>query len=75
MNMIPKPYLNDQEAEPAFNNYTAQVERNNSHNVKFGAPKVAAPTGATDEVVKDGKIIGHVVAGPDGKKVYQALQQ
>jgi hypothetical protein len=43
MNMIPKPYLNAKEAEPAFNNYAAQVERNNAHNVKFGNAQANAP--------------------------------
>ena len=43
MNMIPKPYLNAAEAEPAFSNYTAQVERNNAHNVKFGKAQTTAP--------------------------------
>jgi hypothetical protein len=44
MNMIPKPYLNAAEAEPAFTNYAAQVERNNAHNVRFGNQKAEAAT-------------------------------
>jgi hypothetical protein len=44
MNMIPKPYFNAAEAEPAFSNYTAQVERNNAHNVRFGNQKAEAAT-------------------------------
>jgi hypothetical protein len=41
MNMIPKPYLTQEESEPAFTNYTAQVERNNAHNVRFGQQRNA----------------------------------
>jgi hypothetical protein len=80
MHTIPKPFLSEEEAKPAFQNYLDQVDMRNSDNVDFGgakgvakAPTVAAPTGATDEVVKDGKVIGHVVV-QDGKKVYQPLQ-
>jgi ribosomal protein L13E len=42
MNMIPKPYLNAQESEPAFNNYKTWVDARNSHNVKFGAQNTEA---------------------------------
>jgi hypothetical protein len=31
------------------------------------------PAGASDEVLKDGKVIGHVVRGADGKKKFVAL--
>jgi hypothetical protein len=66
--MIPKPYLSANEAEPAFSNYTAQVERNNAHNVKFAnttAPAAAkAPAGADQEGVDaNGKVVGHMVNG------------
>ena len=80
MHTIPKPFLSEEEAKPAFDNYLDQVGMRNSDNVDFGgatgapkAPAVTAPTGATAEVVKDGKVIGHVVV-QDGKKVYQPLQ-
>lgn len=81
MHTIPKPFLSAEEAKPAFQNYLDQVAMRNSDNVDFGGatgapkePQVAPPTGATDEVLKDGKVIGHVVVGPNGNKVYQPLQ-
>ena len=41
----------------------------------YEAKNAPAPTGATGEVVVDGKIVGHVITGADGKQKYQALQQ
>ena len=71
MNMIPKPYLNAQEAEPAFNDYTAQVERNNSHNVKFGPQKPEANAAhqepkPEDFTRPDGTHPTHVARSADG---------
>jgi hypothetical protein len=75
MNMIPKPYLSAKEAEPAFNNYVAQVERNNAHNVKFGPQKTEtnAPANAAHQEPKpedftrpDGTHPTHVARSADG---------
>jgi hypothetical protein len=83
MHTVPKPYLNADETAPAFKNYLEGVEGRNHNNVQFGkpakaeetAPASAAPVGATGEVVVDGKVVGHVVPGENGKQKYQALQQ
>lgn len=81
MHTIPKPYLSAEESGPAFQNYLDQVAMRNSDNVNFAKPKAkeetptAAPAGAQDEVVVGGKVVGHTVAGPDGKKKYVPLQQ
>jgi hypothetical protein len=81
MHTIPKPFLNAEESGPAFQNYLDQVAMRNSDNVSFHKPKAeekttpAAPANAQDEVVVNGKVVGHTVAGPDGKKKYVPLQQ
>jgi hypothetical protein len=83
MHTVPKPYLNADETAPAFKNYLEGVEGRNHNNVQFGksakaeetAPASATPVGATGEVVVDGKVVGHVVPGENGKQKYQALQQ
>ena len=81
MGAIPLPYLNKEEASPAFTKYFERMHNMNVDAVRFGRPQPpkeeatpAAPTGATDEVVKDGKVVGHVVV-ENGKKVYKALEQ
>jgi hypothetical protein len=81
MHTIPKPFLNAEESGPAFKNYLDQVGMRNSDNVAFDKPKAkeetapSAPANAQDEVVVNGKVVGHTVAGPDGKKKYVPLQQ
>jgi hypothetical protein len=81
MHTIPKPFLNGEEAKSAFQNYLDQVAMRNSENVDFGGATgthkaSAAPaeqaSNVTHEVVKDGKVIGHVVE-VDGKKKFQPL--
>lgn len=81
MGAIPLPYLSKEEAAPAFEKYFTRMHNMNVDAVRFGQPEppkeTAAPTapaGTTDEVVKDGKVIGHVVV-ENGKKVFKALQQ
>ena len=49
MNMIPKPYLNGKEAQPAFDDYKTWSASQNIHNVKFGKQPAAAPAAQPNE--------------------------
>jgi hypothetical protein len=79
MGAIPLPYLSKEEAAPAFSKYFDRMHNMNVDAVRFGKPEPKAeektatpiaPAGATQEVVKGGQVVGHVV---DGK--YVPLQQ